>query len=819
MSIMSNPNAFVISNLGFQYSPDSPPVLKGISLTIQHGERVAVLGYSGHGKTTLLNILGSLDRSVSPTGSAQYFSRAGVEYDLLGVSREQRQKLLQREFGFVFQDTHLLPYLDATNNVAARMIYADAPVQESKSRADATLSALDLDPELLSRKPRQVSGGQRQRISFARAVAHSPEVVFADEPTANLDPTTAQKNLHLLSNYLKQTGATLLMVTHNFEEALATCNRILLIQDGSIIADLQNDPDHPRSAGELVERLRPKTVEVPEHTPTSPIANSPAEPSREPVARHLWFLWSVLRDLRDVRTRSFAAVTVLVMLLATLTLASLMGLKEGTIDTLRNAVTQNPNYRRIEVSPDLDRSHFVTSAEVQQIRSVPGVVRAETFDLRKVPLSGTGVYPTFMVLKATDQTWESISPAKDLPNRFGMVLSEELAQRLKVISGSLPKDYVPWKELSGKKNVVVRTSQSPVSIPILGVSRILSHRFHRDGIMTCSTQWYYQHWKPSFAFHLTTPNGEPLARPSVLVQRQNFRLKSNDLRPWNDLKGDPQIRRLSGLIRGWYPTLVVRADQASSRNAELTLSWKQHLPGGAWKDGALLQVDHEAYVKALVQTLKKMQMEVVPSETQTIAQEETTLPKVPQAFQEEQSGHVSVIINDFWQLPEILASIRNLGMTARSSVEPSVALLKAADTVLRFAVLAALVVLLVLGVVSVGSAAFTLVERSRGEIGIHLASGVSRLRILGHYLGLGLVLTAFSVGPGLLLAYLLGELSGTTLTNVGQGIGVELRFHLSGLNAVLLAALQIVVCLVSILIPCLITMVRPPAQLLRQRIS
>jgi len=204
------------------------PVLKGITLSIEKGEYVALMGASGSGKSTLMNILGCLDR---PTSGDYLFD--GREVGRL--SGDERAKLRNKHIGFVFQSFNLLPRTSALENVCMPLYYTagDISSREAAKRGRAMLERVGL-AERMDHEPSQLSGGQQQRVAIARALVNRPPVLFADEPTGNLDSKTSVEVMKLFEK-LNQEGITIILVTHATE--VADCaKRTIHIQDGLIVS-------------------------------------------------------------------------------------------------------------------------------------------------------------------------------------------------------------------------------------------------------------------------------------------------------------------------------------------------------------------------------------------------------------------------------------------------------------------------------------------------------------------------------------------------------------------------------------------------------
>ncbi|MCP9858390.1 MULTISPECIES: ABC transporter ATP-binding protein [unclassified Cyanobium] len=200
--------------------------LDDLSLTVQQGDYLAVMGASGSGKSTAMNILGCLDRPSSGSYRLNGTDVDSLDDDALADLRNQ-------QLGFVFQQFHLLPQLSAIDNVMLPMIYARIPKEERRRRALAALDRVGLSNRL-ENKPNQLSGGQQQRVALARAIINDPAMLLADEPTGALDSHTTEEVLSLFGD-LNAQGITILIVTHE-NEVGARADRVVHFRDGRISA-------------------------------------------------------------------------------------------------------------------------------------------------------------------------------------------------------------------------------------------------------------------------------------------------------------------------------------------------------------------------------------------------------------------------------------------------------------------------------------------------------------------------------------------------------------------------------------------------------
>ena len=226
-------NVIKVNNITKHYLLGSQKVeaLRGVTFGIRQGEFIAIMGPSGSGKSTLMNIIGCLD---SPTNGTYHLNNKEVST----LEGDELAGIRNREIGFVFQNFHLLARNSALDNVMLPLKYAGFNRDDQLKKARETLSKVGLESRM-NHQPSELSGGQQQRVAIARALVNNPSILFADEPTGNLDSQTGHDVMQLFHN-LHQQGQTIILITHENEIA-AEAQRILYIKDGLIESDIKKD--------------------------------------------------------------------------------------------------------------------------------------------------------------------------------------------------------------------------------------------------------------------------------------------------------------------------------------------------------------------------------------------------------------------------------------------------------------------------------------------------------------------------------------------------------------------------------------------------
>lgn len=231
-----------VENLKKEYHNEEivTKVLKGIDFDIDKGEFVSIMGPSGSGKSTLMHILGLLDR---PSAGKVYLK----EKDISTFSDDELARLRNEEIGFVFQAFNLLSRTSVLDNVKLPLSYSNISEKESTQRAKKALEDVELSHRL-NHFPSQLSGGEKQRVAIARALVNNPSIIFADEPTGNLDSKSGAQVMKLLDDLSKK-GHTIILVTHELDTA-KHAERIIKLKDGEIISD-EKIKDRRKADGEL----------------------------------------------------------------------------------------------------------------------------------------------------------------------------------------------------------------------------------------------------------------------------------------------------------------------------------------------------------------------------------------------------------------------------------------------------------------------------------------------------------------------------------------------------------------------------------------
>lgn len=227
-------------------------VLKGLDFTIEEQEFVGIMGKSGCGKTTLLKVLGLIDK---PTSGKIFFTGK----DASELWSDELADIRRREIGFVFQDFYLLNSLSVKENIMLPMVLDKAPVDKCYKNVEAYAENFGLS-HLLEKQPYEVSGGEKQRVAICRALINNPDLILADEPTGNLDSKSGKIVIDALKDINEHMGKTIIMVTHDPQMA-SYCSRLILLKDGLILEDLKNSGDQELFYQEILGKMSMKKKE------------------------------------------------------------------------------------------------------------------------------------------------------------------------------------------------------------------------------------------------------------------------------------------------------------------------------------------------------------------------------------------------------------------------------------------------------------------------------------------------------------------------------------------------------------------------------
>ena len=225
---MSN-HLIEVKNVYKIYNPGENEVraLDGISVTIDHGEFVAIVGHSGSGKSTFMNMLGCLD---TPTSGDYYLDGVNVA----GMTDDELSDIRNKQIGFIFQGFNLIPSLTAQENVDLPLVYRGMPAEQRRQLAEEALTRVGMEHRM-SHRPSELSGGQQQRVAIARAIAARPPIIMADEPTGNLDTRSGEEVMKILHE-LNVEGRTIVLITHDNDIARQATRAIRII-DGKVVSD------------------------------------------------------------------------------------------------------------------------------------------------------------------------------------------------------------------------------------------------------------------------------------------------------------------------------------------------------------------------------------------------------------------------------------------------------------------------------------------------------------------------------------------------------------------------------------------------------
>jgi putative ABC transport system ATP-binding protein len=241
MSVLSAEN--LVKIYGGKGKANNTNALNGINLTIESGEFVAIMGPSGSGKTTLLNILSGIDKATSG-----YIEISGENINQM--SKNELSLFRRQHLGFVFQEFNLLDSLTLTENVMLPMILDNIDLDEMETKTHEIMSMFEID-DIMDKYPYAISGGQQQRTSISRAIVNDPDIIFADEPTGNLDSKSSKTVMKCFEKLNRDNKSTILVVTHD-PFAASYCHKVVFIKDGLINREITKKEDDKRSFSKVI---------------------------------------------------------------------------------------------------------------------------------------------------------------------------------------------------------------------------------------------------------------------------------------------------------------------------------------------------------------------------------------------------------------------------------------------------------------------------------------------------------------------------------------------------------------------------------------
>ncbi|MCL4501934.1 MAG: ABC transporter permease [Deltaproteobacteria bacterium] len=399
------------------------PVLRGISLTVAKGEFVALMGTSGSGKTTLMNILGCLDR---PSSGGYWLEGQ----DVTTLDADAWAQLRNEKIGFVFQTFNLLPRTSALDNVIMPLSYTAAHLsdQEARQRAEDLLRRVDL-ADRMDHEPSQLSGGQQQRVAIARALVNNPSILFADEPTGNLDSKTSEEVLELFRRLNEEEGVTIILVTHD-EEVARGARRVVRISDGVI----EGESRRPAEAGEYSAAAAPAAAKM--------------QPGWAAV-RLRWMVRTAVNGLRRNYLR--AGLTTLGIIIGVAAVIAMMEIGRGSSSAIQQSIA-SMGANNLMIFPGAASSGGVSfgggsvmtltpqdaeaiAAECPAVRGAVPIVRARTqvvYGNRNwVPTFIHGTTPVFLAVREWPLSEGDMFTERDVRNASKVcVLGQRLVREL-----------------------------------------------------------------------------------------------------------------------------------------------------------------------------------------------------------------------------------------------------------------------------------------------------------------------------------------------------------------------------------------------------
>ncbi|EMI55335.1 membrane protein containing ABC transporter-like protein [Rhodopirellula sallentina SM41] len=793
------PLAFSIRDLSKCYSTVDGPALDRVSVDIPAGIRLAVLGRSAAGKSTLMHLLGLLDNP-DAEGEIRYFSGdTEVNYADPSSSELTIDQIRGRHFGFVFQQGHLLEHLSCIDNVGLSMALGGRSRSERLPRVTNVLRRLGLE-EALERSPRQLSGGQRQRVALGRALAHSPHVVFADEPTGNLDPENASNVMRQLVQWQKQgvdQARTLLLVTHDIPLAFQYCDHFLVVRGGKFVDGIFAKADIPRADKSFPTIANPddlldlmmhgqiqkkstasvhaslQLTQAADHESEIDESETPEDISDDPAGNHLSGPpFGFIRHLafRDIVRRESLGVTLvgwLILALMTVLCTVGWGLLEGKTRLLDQELSK-PTARRLDINVPVGQLASIDDEAVERLSKITTRDGRDAFgdpaqQIRRWNQASflfyqgnednTGNYSNGRTLMIGDPLIEAIEfIGEKKPSGF----TDDRAPQI-IIDQEFLADFV----VADDQNFVdIAYKDSKIRLEILGVA---------DKI------------PGSLPSSFIVPNGlaHSLQNHEVVLDTDLAELSHVSIAPVTRKEYDSCVGKL-------------REFRLTSR---FELSWE---PDSAIKltvkdDGTLTKQRLEQYADAII--AKMAEQEMVSGSLLVRFPPLQTTRSVPYTYQ---CASLYVNEDDVNELDRVADEAQTLGFEPMNSDTLIVlAILRNTVGPLRVMLTCVICVTFVVASLATGVSMWQRVRQKRHEIGILKACGMTTSRVMLVFGLEGLMLAVAAAAFSLPTSYAIGTAIGDYLAKIGKQDGN--LFVLDPLMAACVCLILVMVCVGSCL--------------------
>ncbi len=788
----------------YRVGEETITALQPTNLIIPWNRKIALLGYSGHGKSTLLNLLGLLDSADASSGDLRYRPDAHSTYSLLGRAGEgviplapkSRTDVQRHDFGFVFQFQNLLSFLNSGDNAGLRLRLLGCDRPGTRQVSDAALERLGLKAKR-QRKPRELSGGECQRIAVLRALAHNPRVVLADEPTANLDRKNAERVLDALTDW-QQNGTqdeprTLLLATHDIGEAFRRCDCFLILRHGAVqparLLWKQQDVSTPEQLAVRLEE--PETAEASSSTalssesakpvPPQPVKLAPANPSshrrygspeRKASPTFLWEL--AYRDLAD-RWGPVAGSSFTLTLLVALAVVG-WGLLAGKETMLRSEL-ETPLARCLELDCSL-RSDVSIDAELlaklYALRLPDGRPATDSppqehiFPWLPMHLTfwkGAEEGPTQMADRRargrTVQAGDPLLNALDGQLQHGeLAFSADTAREILASQRFLEEFGYPLE--TGVVWVQHRQQQMPLRV--VGVVRKI----------------------PAVGVEFLLPDGlyQQMVLPEFQVERHLDHVLLEGIPPDFELEEARQV--LSPLLEVSELGLVMEPQRLTIR-----------LPrGGVWPEARLRSLAREIdrrLVEAGLLDARGRQVAFFDQQTASQAEPDRVTPEHPDSsggVPEPRWTHVTLVSRSVNELPAIVEVVAPLGLSANRQYLYLLQRLQRIIQPLRNILFVVVCVAAAVSAVNLWVTAFQRVQEKTYELGILKACGMSANELSAIFMRQGVLLGT----AGSLLGIAIGSVLGRSLDGIVPGTAFEFPLWRAAIVIWLVLLLSVIAC-------------------------